>query len=237
MTDAPDPLDPKLLRLLEAEQTRPGPTPDEMNHVFERLKASVGGGGFDDGNEGGSGADGGAPGPTGADVGSLASSLSKPLAVAIFAGGIAVGGVGHAVLFGGGPDAAPSTPSRAIGAAEARPSSEPRAAVLHDAAPRAEATAVPGLAPPATAPRHRAPEPVAPPTADRGARDRALGEENALIMRAQSALARGQADGALGALAEHARRFPDGQLTEERNALRARALALRARGDGGAGGP
>ena len=49
--------------------------------------------------------------------------------------------------------------------------------------------------------------------------------ENALITRAQSALARRQPSGALEALRTHAEQFPDGQLVEEREAMWVQALA------------
>lgn len=55
-------------------------------------------------------------------------------------------------------------------------------------------------------------------------RDRVLADENALVTRAQSALARGRAGEALEALSEHQRRFPGGQFVEEREAMTIQAL-------------
>ena len=49
--------------------------------------------------------------------------------------------------------------------------------------------------------------------------------------RAQTALQRGLGQSALDALAEHRRRFPRGQLTEEREALVVQALARAGRDD------
>ncbi len=49
-------------------------------------------------------------------------------------------------------------------------------------------------------------------------------QEVALLSKAQSALSRGRPQEALEALAEHARSFPRGALTEERSATRARTL-------------
>ncbi len=46
-----------------------------------------------------------------------------------------------------------------------------------------------------------------------------------LVARAQTALHRGLYDSALDALAEHARRFPRGEMAEEREALAVQALA------------
>jgi TolA-binding protein len=51
-----------------------------------------------------------------------------------------------------------------------------------------------------------------------------LAAENALVAAARDALARGDHATALAKLAEHAREFPNGQLTEERAALRIEAL-------------
>jgi hypothetical protein len=49
--------------------------------------------------------------------------------------------------------------------------------------------------------------------------------ELALIQKAQSAYANGDLPNALQLLAEHSRRFPNGRLAEEREALRVRSLA------------
>jgi outer membrane protein assembly factor BamD (BamD/ComL family) len=51
-----------------------------------------------------------------------------------------------------------------------------------------------------------------------------LAEENRLFARARAALIDEQPEQALARLAEHARRFPEGVLSEERQALRAVAL-------------
>lgn len=63
------------------------------------------------------------------------------------------------------------------------------------------------------------------------ARDRSLADENALITRAQSALARGRAGEALEALSEHQRRFAGGQFVEEREAMSIQALVRLGRMD------
>ena len=52
-----------------------------------------------------------------------------------------------------------------------------------------------------------------------------------LLQRAQSEYAGHSFADALGLVAEHARRFPDGRLAEEREALRVRSLARTGRGD------
>ncbi|MCA9575937.1 MAG: outer membrane protein assembly factor BamD [Myxococcales bacterium] len=63
------------------------------------------------------------------------------------------------------------------------------------------------------------------------ARDRDLADENALVTRAQAALARGRVSEALAATAEHQRRFPRGEFVEEREALAIQALARAGRVD------
>lgn len=55
-------------------------------------------------------------------------------------------------------------------------------------------------------------------------RDEALAAERRLLEMARTALALGQADGALAALKSHARQFPRGQLEEERSGLLIQAL-------------
>ncbi len=56
-------------------------------------------------------------------------------------------------------------------------------------------------------------------------RDRSLAQERVLIESASSAFARRRYDDALEATAEHAQRFVRGQLVEERESIRIRALA------------
>jgi hypothetical protein len=52
-----------------------------------------------------------------------------------------------------------------------------------------------------------------------------LGEERRLLDAARDAIVRGEPETALASTAAHAARFPDGVLSEERDALRIRALA------------
>lgn len=69
-----------------------------------------------------------------------------------------------------------------------------------------------------TAPTTGVAETVRPPSA------RTYAIELALLEPARSSIARGDYAGALGAVARHQREFPNGQLAEERSALRVRAL-------------
>lgn len=74
-------------------------------------------------------------------------------------------------------------------------------------------------------------EPASPPIAIDDEDDDSLGDEMALVARAQTALHRGLYESALSALDEHARRFPRGDLAEEREALAVQALARAGRDD------
>lgn len=125
----------------------------------------------------------------------------------------------------------------AIVAAAGRPNSnqsEQRDAItIAGAEPSARVmTPSPALPPPhiGAAPRTFAPERTEPaPRNDRGpaatsAVDDAFARELALLQRARVALGRGDAEGALGVLAEHERSFPTGALVEERRAVRIIAL-------------
>jgi outer membrane biosynthesis protein TonB len=99
-------------------------------------------------------------------------------------------------------------------------------------APRLEERPVaapePDPAPPMTRPRAkrppRSPDPKAPAKPTAGAPDASLAEETRLTRAAKAALARGDAESALRSTSVHASRFPDGVLTEEREALAIRAL-------------
>ena len=105
---------------------------------------------------------------------------------------------------------------------------------------RRDAAAPPTSTPPRAAPRIAAPEPAlttfepeAAPPAQRAPAPsrraltpgRGYALELALLQPARAALAREDYAATLAATAEHERRFPAGQLTEERDALRVLALA------------
>ena len=58
-----------------------------------------------------------------------------------------------------------------------------------------------------------------------------LAEERSLIEIARAGLARGDGDAALNAVRDHAKRFPEGVLAEEREALAVQALAVQGNAD------
>jgi hypothetical protein len=107
-------------------------------------------------------------------------------------------------------------PSEAAGDADPTPS----ASTPSRSKPERRTTAIPGPTTPT-----EEPEPAVSDT---------LAEENRLLSRARAALIAEQPERALTQLAEHARRFADGILAQEREALRAVALCEADRHDEGA---
>ncbi len=184
------------------------------------------------------------PGPVAAS-GGVASWLKIVVALAL--GGAAVGGV--VVAAGGGARERPPAAERAIATERVRveaapaiepvqeeiaeteavaPAIDPLPAAATDAIEAAPESATGGVdASPSsigkreskTRAHARASEPVSPPPEPAAS---TLAEEARLIAAARRAFGRGAHDDALAKLAEHARRFADGQLAQERLALRAR---------------
>jgi hypothetical protein len=81
---------------------------------------------------------------------------------------------------------------------------------------------VPGATGMPPRPRASAAAETAPATSSRP--DDPLAAERSLLEMARAALGRGQADRALAALRRHARQFPNGELTEEREGLLVQSL-------------
>ncbi|HWB80963.1 MAG TPA: hypothetical protein VG755_38635 [Nannocystaceae bacterium] len=124
-----------------------------------------------------------------------------------------------------------ATVANAIDRADATASAHPGAPAIAEPSAR---TSMPGpaLPPPqiAAAAVPSTPQPSAPARRDDRRRtatpaiDDGLARELALLQRARVALGRGDPEAALGVLAEHERSFPDGELVEERRAVRIIAL-------------
>jgi hypothetical protein len=111
-------------------------------------------------------------------------------------------------------------------------SSPVRASIARPAVVTREPERVVPVAPtlvPTAAPQEPTPVAVAPPalaaTPRRVDEDRAFQEELSLLDRAVEALGRGDVTVATGALSQHARRFPRGRLSPEREAMRVRCAA------------
>jgi hypothetical protein len=98
------------------------------------------------------------------------------------------------------------------------PSPPARPKVVVPASPPPAVPAVEEPAPPAPETEHLAPAP-------RAAKQPVPIDELRLLRRARAAVAARDFGGALPPLVEHARRFKDGRLAEEREALRVKALA------------
>ena len=195
------PLPADVADLLAAERRAPRPPPAEIDRLLGVIQVRLGSGGP------------AAPAATTAAAGALAA---KPLLVAVAVASAlgATGGAlwlrGHAALGGARVNAVAAVPAPP---AEGRvPSDVGAPAVVAVPAPTVRSASRPAAGDARTFRR-------ALPT------EAALAAESALLDKACVALARGDAQGALRALAEHRREFAAGALVEEREALEVKALA------------
>ncbi|MCA9607617.1 MAG: hypothetical protein KC619_18545 [Myxococcales bacterium] len=210
MTDAPEPPDPELEAFYEAERARPSVGAAERHAALARVLTTAGH----------------APPPTwriGAMTGGAGLAVGLALGVLI---GLRLA-----------PEAplpeAPSVPP-VVEPAEAAPG--PSEAPVEPPDPRDEPSETVVAEPnepsePAETDAPREPTETDAPEPRERSREASLDAEMALLSRAQTALQRGLGQSALDALAEHRRRFPRGQLTEEREALVVQALARAGRDD------
>jgi hypothetical protein len=203
------PIRPELRFLIEAERSRPD-APAEARAIAQAKLAGLLGSAAGLGAGGGHGAGG-----------AIKSALSVPAAKALAL--FALGG-----LVGGGAATAIIRPAQRIVYVE-RPASVLPPVPLSAPLPSAQAEIVPAL--PSASASTRGVAPASAPLSSsvvRG-RDTDLAAERAIIERARSALARGDAQGALLSIADHQREFPRGQLVEEREALAVQALVTAGR--------
>lgn len=223
-----EPLSPELKQLLDAERAAPEPAAERRERVRSRLWGALG-------LAAGAGAASALHGTPalGSTALKAAPAAGKLLVAKIAVGVIAAAAVGTSVHFALRRPAAPAHVPPAAARHVVPPSAVAPAPVadLTGAPP-----AVPRISPaPVAAPPVATPAPVAAPApfmttrVHRPARLEPPGDdlaaERVLVDHARSALAGGDAAGALEALSQHAQRFPNGQLTEEREALRIRALS------------
>jgi len=209
-------LDPELEKLLDAERAAV-PASAAIERVWARV---IGVAPLSPGGHGGGGI---AAGTSVAGTGWLAShavgvGLAMVVAGSVTGAGLYVSGarkrppperpVVHVVSQPSAPAAAPAEPPA------------PPAVVLAAPTP-STATAPPPTSPPSHAPAHAAPSPV----------PSSLAVEQLLLDDARRALSSHDADQALALLDEHERRFPQGQLSEEREALGIQALVALGRYD------
>ena len=206
MTDLSDPNHESLRAFLDAEKSRPDPSPEVQQRTMSRLTATLGLG---------AGLGHGPASPVHGHARVLARGAGRTWAT--FLVGAAVGATVYGTVARLRQDPGPPT----------LPPSLP-------APPAPAPLSVPELPPPVeTAPRPMVTAPVAgrspgEPAAGRG-KDARLAAERNLIEIARTALARGRLDGALAPLNRHARRFAKGQLAEERDSLYVQVLV--AKGD------
>ncbi len=218
-------LNPDLQSLVDATRDADGPRPDDRERVRRALAAQIGAAALlaSTAATGSASAAGATSAVTVAATVTTAASLSTKLAVVAL---LVAGGVGTVALTRAArprvvtvtvpsvPDERPrAQPETSVGRSPASTISAPATEALHvDVAParvavrpRREATAVAARV-----------EQPAPPSS--------LVAELSLLRAAQGALRSGGADHALDLLSQHASRFPDGALREERLALRVVAL-------------
>lgn len=238
MADDLDPLPDDLRSAFDAERRRSGVDDAMRARLLGRVLGSVAVGaaiGTAAGTAGaaaGAGAGGAAGAGTGAATGAVAGAggvAFAKMAPWLLGAFLIGGGVGAAVHAAVVAKDAPITPPSAIPSPSpsARPDPGPNtapsdsvAAISVSALPSASTRVVPAITlAPSTRPSSTA---SADPVAQR---DVDLAAERALVDRARTALTRGQPAAALEALDSHAKSFPRGRLTEEREALAIDALA------------
>lgn len=202
MTDHNKPLDANIQALLNAEKQRPLPDAEIQQRVFARVQASFGAPSQSVPQYGA------AASTSGAAAGSVTSGVGGMIAksAVIFALGMGAGALTHKMVV-----SPPEVITRTVYVERSAPPSEVREPL---APPSVETVPQKSVRPKALAKENQP-------------QSSSLADESILITRAQSAFARKQFDAALGALAEHAHKFPGGQLAEEREALWIQTLLLR----------
>ncbi|HVY44424.1 MAG TPA: hypothetical protein VHB21_01045 [Minicystis sp.] len=227
-----EPLEPGLASLLENERARPGMPRDVEAALLRRLEASLGlPPAPASPAPAAPAAKPGAPAAPASPPGSwtLASGKGVAVLVATFLAG---GGAGAAALRAASAPPSPAvTEVHTVVVERDRPSAPTAASSIGAPAPALDPNALPD-APSSSAAGRRASErsvASADAPASSAESDEDLAEERSLIDTARAAIGRGNAAGALEKLEEHARRFPRGRLTEEREALWVMALSGAAR--------
>lgn len=210
-----EPLSGDLARLLDAERPLSAAPAGVKARLHSRLSADL----FDVPPPDGGGTASQPPVAEAIATKSLvAKAVVAKLVVASSVVSLAVGGVigatGHALL-------------RPAPAPIAQPAPPPPVPAKVEVPPPPPSPAPVAPAPPVP----NRPLPPPPPAAPRLTPDEALALERSYVEQARAALARQNPTSALEALAEHARRFPSGQLAEERLALEVMALTSAGRSD------
>jgi hypothetical protein len=209
MPETLEPLPTSLRALVDAEKASPDPQADVADEVFSRLTATLG-----------------LAAATAATAQAAASTSALPpprlsllgrmpyRTLATFLVGATVGAAGYATV------SHVRTPSRQVLPLTAAP---PPALPLP--APQVIETPLPAALATASRAPHDVPSGTGP-ALSHGRDDRLAAERN-LIEMARTSLARGRFDGAWASLRRHARQFPHGQLSEERDSLLVQALVMK----------
>jgi hypothetical protein len=213
--DDPKPLPPETLALLRAEKGAVFAPHDARSRVLERLTSTFPG----SGGEGGGGGNGGheAVGPSAESVPPHRSIawLARPSSLAL---AIAVGAVGGAAAWD-----------------SMRPAAKPRIIYVDRELPASSAAVIPSSVPPSSLPNPRTTSAKRPGFVVEGPApatlDGQLAAERRLLDVARTALARGNGGDAFAAASLHGERYPNGALTEEREAMAIQALILLAKYD------
>jgi hypothetical protein len=216
-----EPLSAELTALLDAEKPINAAPAGAKAKLLARLSADL----FDGpgGEGGGEGTDGGGtppspatPATAGAAAGTTSSGVIAKAVVTKLVVGASVASLAVGGALGAGIHSVVTTPlpptERAV------PADEPTPAVA------------PTIEPPSAPPIVEAPSPAVEPRptaapAFKLSADEQLALEKSYVEQARAAMARKDVDAAIDALAEHEKRFPRGQLTEERLALKVMALS------------
>ena len=223
MSDSSDPSHESLREFLDAEKSRPDPSPEVQQRTLSRLSATLGlaaGLGTDPASSAPADPSPPPPATTGR---SLARVLARGphRALATFLVGAAVGATVYGTVARLRQD--PRSPNPPSPPMVAPPSPEPvPAALVPEPRPADETAPRPIVSAPSNG--RGSGEPAAGRTRDAG-----LAAERNLIEIARTALARGRIDGALATLRRHARQYPKGQFVQERDSLLVQALV--AKGD------
>jgi len=226
MSDPLEPLPPDIEQMLAEERELPAEDPAMKRRVLQAVTLAVGS--PDEGGQGSSEQGSGGQGSGGAD---LATHVASSGSTAVAAATKTLVGVGIAAFVAGGLAGSALTTSMLT--VDAPP---PALAPTTSGEARSHPVDDDGALPPqptaSSEPRPEASTQTwAPEASGRAAVQRPapaasnLDLERELLDVARAALDRGNAAGALEALAEHTQRFPGAQLGEERHALMVQALA------------
>lgn len=211
--------DRDLESLLAAERGRPEPPAALKTAVAAKVAAALGTAAIGAGVGVGVGAAAGTGAAAGAGA-KAGASVALKIALGVLVGGV-IGGTLVAVTLP--PRVVVETREVRVEVPAPVTSAPAPIATEHAPAP------MPCSSAPIVATAPRTPPPAE--TSSAGGHDVDLARERALVDRARSALARGDAAGALAAADEHRKAFPRGQLAEEREVVAIQALATAGRTD------